>query len=91
LGKTNPLNEKDLAEFVELQKLALSGAEGTGDSENSWTVNMKDVDQSTFDLSVKNPNAPEAAPLRKPQTILQEIKALDDESAEILNSISELI
>jgi len=91
LGKTNPLNEKDLAEFVELQKLALSGAEGTGDSENSWTVNMKDVDQSTFDLSVKNPNTPEAAPLRTPQAILKEIKALDDESADILNSIAELI
>lgn len=84
LGKTNPLNENDLAEFVELQK-------SFAESENSWTVNMKDVDQSTFDLSVKNPNAPEAAPLRKPQAILEEIKALDEESAEILNSISELI
>jgi type I restriction enzyme M protein len=84
LGKTNPLNEKDLADFVELQKTF-------AESENSWTVNMKDVDQSTFDLSVKNPNTPEAAPLRKPQAILEEIKALDEESAEILNSISELI
>ena len=84
LGKTNPLNEKDLAEFVELQKTF-------ADSDNSWTVNIKDVDQSTFDLSVKNPNTPEADPLRQPQEILKEIKALDDESAEILNSISELI
>lgn len=91
LGKTNPLNENDLAEFVELQKLALTSAEGTADSENSWTVNMKDVDQSTFDLSVKNPNTPEADPLRQPQEILSAIRALDDESAEILNSISELI
>ena len=77
-------NEKDLEEFVELQKTF-------ADSENSWTVNIKDIDQSTFDLSVKNPNTPEADPLRQPQEILQEIKALDDESAEILNSISELI
>jgi type I restriction enzyme M protein len=84
LGKTNPLNENDLVEFVELQKTF-------AESENSWTVNMKDVDQSTFDLSVKNPNTPEAAPLRKPQAILEEIKALDEESAEILNLISELI
>jgi type I restriction enzyme M protein len=91
LGKTNPLNENDLAEFIELQKLAQSGAEGTAESENSWTVNIKDVDQSTFDLSVKNPNTPEEAPLRQPQAILEEIKALDEESAEILNSISELI
>ncbi|WP_421812468.1 N-6 DNA methylase [Flagellimonas sp.] len=84
LGKTNPLNENDLAEFVELQKTFAS-------SENSWSVNVKDIDQSTFDLSVKNPNAPEAAPLRQPQAILEEIKALDEESTEILNSISELI
>lgn len=84
LGKTNPLNEKDLAEFVELQKTF-------ADSENSWTVNIKDIDQSTFDLSVKNPNTPEADPLRQPQEILEEIKALDDESAEVLESIKSLI
>ena len=84
LGKTNPLNENDLAEFVELQQTF-------ADSENSWTVNIKDVDQSTFDLSVKNPNTPEADPLRQPQEILSAIKALDDESADILNSIQHLI
>lgn len=94
LGKTNPLNEKDLAEFVELQKLALSGAEGTADSENSWTLSVAELAEATngtFDLSVKNPNTPEADPLRQPQEILEEIKALDDESAEILNSIHHLI
>ncbi|MDK3159502.1 N-6 DNA methylase [Kamptonema cortianum] len=49
LGKTNPLNENDLEQFVKLQKTF-------GESENSWTVNVKDIDQTTFDLSVKNPN-----------------------------------
>ncbi|TVR76512.1 MAG: SAM-dependent DNA methyltransferase [Chitinophagaceae bacterium] len=91
LGKTNPLNEKDLTEFVELQKLAMSEAEGTADSENSWTVNIKDIDQSTFDLSVKNPFKKEEAAIRTPKEILEEIKALDDESAEILDSIKHLI
>ena len=91
LGKTNPLNEKDLAEFVELQKLAQSGAEGKAESENSWIVNLKDIDQTTFDLSVKNPNTPEEAPLREPKEILKNMAELDKESAEILNSISELI
>lgn len=84
LGKTNPLNENDLAEFVELQKTK-------AESENSWTINIKDIDQTTFDLSVKNPNTPDEAPLREPKTIIEEIKALDEESAEILNSISDLI
>jgi type I restriction enzyme M protein len=84
LGKTNPLNEEDLAEFVELQKTKV-------ESENSWTVNIKDIDQSTLDLSAKNPNTPEKAPLRQPQEILREIETLDEESAEILNSIREII
>lgn len=84
LGKTNPLNEKDLAEFVELQKTF-------ADSENSWTVNVASIDSATYDLSVKNPNKKEVVQLRSPKDILEEMKALDEESAEILNSILELI
>lgn len=84
LGKTNPLNENDLAAFVDLQKTF-------ADSENSWTINVKDIDQSTFDLSAKNPNKKEETALRKPQEILEEMKVLDQESADILNSILELI
>jgi type I restriction enzyme M protein len=91
LGKTNPLNENDLAEFVALQKLALSGAEGTAESENSWTVNVKDIDQSTFDLSVKNPNKKEEAALRQPKEILLEMRELDKEADEVLESIANLI
>lgn len=84
LGKTNALNENDLADFVKLQKTKAN-------SENSWTVNVKDIDQTTFDLSAKNPNKKEEAALRQPQVILEEMKALDEESAEVLNSIYELI
>ena len=84
LGKTNPLNERDMAEFVELQKTK-------ADSEKSWTIDIADINQTTFDLSVKNPHAPEAAPHRAPQEILDEIAALDAESAKILQSIRELL
>ncbi len=90
LGKTNPLTEKDLAEFVELQ-LRQAQLQGSAESENFWTVNIADIDQKTFDLSVKNPNTPEEAPLREPKEILQEMAELDKQSAEILNSISELL
>lgn len=82
LSKTNPLNENDLAEFLALQKIF-------ADSENSWTVNIKDIDQSAFDLSLKNPNKKEETSLRKPQDILEEMKALDEESAEILQAIKQ--
>jgi type I restriction enzyme M protein len=84
LGKTNALNEKDLEDFVTLQKTK-------AESENSWSINVKDIDQATFDLSAKNPNKKEEAALRKPEDILEEMKALDDESKDILNSILELL
>ena len=84
LGKTNSLNEKDLADFVLLQKTQ-------AESENSWTIDIKDIDQKTFDLSAKNPNKKEEAALRQPQEILEEMNRLDAESAEILKSILELI
>lgn len=84
LGKTNALNEKDLEEFVALQKTK-------ADSENSWTVNVKDINTGTFDLSAKNPHKKETTTLRQPQEILEEMKVLDKESADILKSIMELI
>ncbi len=84
LGKTNSLNETDLAEFVELQKTF-------AESENSWNVDITNIDITTFDLSPKNPNKKEETALRSPITILDEMKALDKESETILNSILKMI
>jgi type I restriction enzyme M protein len=84
LGKTNPLNEADLAKFLELQKT-------NADSENSWTVKMEEIDTDTYDLSAKNPNRKKEATLRQPVDILEEMKALDEETTGILNSIREMI
>lgn len=80
LGKTNPLNDNDLKEFVKLQK-------GFKESDKSWSLNVADIDEATWDCSVKNPNAEEEAPLREPKEII----ALDKESEAILNNIKELI
>jgi len=84
LGKTNALNDDDLREFVELQATF-------AESEKSWLVDITDIDQVTFDLSVKNPNKAEASTLREPQEILDEIAALDAESAEILAGIGGML
>jgi len=84
LGKTNPLNDKDLAEFVELQK-------SFSDSDKSWSLAINDIDESTYDLSIKNPNVEEAAPLREPKVIIDDIIALDKESEAILAKIQELL
>lgn len=80
LGKTNPLNENDLAEFVEMQKTR-------AESENSWLLDVADIDEATFDLSAKNPNKNDKVILRKPEEILAEIQVLDIESMEILKNI----
>lgn len=90
MGKTNPLNDKDLAEFVELQKVAVSN-KAKGESDKSWSLAISDIDQTTYDLSVKNPNIEEAAPLREPKVIIDDIIALDKESEAILAKIQELL
>lgn len=84
MGKTNPLNDHDLKEFVDLEKTK-------PETEKSWSINIADVDETTFDLSVKNPNKPEEAPLREPVLILEEMQALDEETNEILETLNELV
>ena len=84
MGKTNSLNDDDLTEFVTLQK------EKT-ESPKSWSMDVSTINQETFDLSVKNPHAPEEAPLKTPEEILKEIAALDAESAEVLKGIKALL
>lgn len=84
LGKTNALSENDLADFIALQKTKAN-------SENSWTIDVSKIDTITYDLSAKNPNKKEETALREPKQILEQMKALDEESAEILTSILKLI
>ncbi|WP_447969525.1 N-6 DNA methylase [Nitrospira sp. M1] len=84
LGKTNPLNDDDLTEFIQLQKTF-------ADSPKSWTVDAKKIDPKTFALSVKNPNGGEEIVHRSPQEIMDEIRALDNESAKVLANIMALL
>ncbi|MFN6933543.1 MAG: N-6 DNA methylase [Tsuneonella sp.] len=80
LGKTNPLNDDDLADFVALQA-------NRADSAKSWTVIVDDLDKATWDLSVCNPTAPEEAPLRAPEQIIADMLARDEETRQILEEI----
>jgi len=84
LGKTNPLNDEDLKEFVTLQKRLL-------DSEQSWTIKVSDIDKTTWDLSVKNPNGQQKEALRRPEEIIKEIIMLDKKSSEIIREIGSLL
>ena len=79
LGKTDPLNENDLADFVEKQKTK-------ADSENSWSINVADLNEN-YDLSPKNPNKVETVDERTPQQIADEIRALASRNQELLDEI----
>jgi type I restriction enzyme M protein len=84
LGKTNPLNDTDLAEFIKLQKTL-------ADSPKSWSLDAGTIDKATFDLSVRNPNSSDEITHRSPQAILDDIVALDAESADVLRNIRVLL
>jgi type I restriction enzyme M protein len=84
MGKTNPLNDNDLAEFIALQK-------SFADSDKSWSVDAATIDAGSFDLSVKNPDGGEVIVHRTPEDIMEEIAALDAESAEVLTAIRALL
>jgi type I restriction enzyme M protein len=84
MGKTNPLNDKDMAQFVELQKRF-------ADSAQSWSVDVAAISTANFDLSVKNPNGGDEVAHRSPQNIMDEIAALDLEAADVLVTIRELL
>ena len=49
------------------------------------------IDAKTLDLSVKNPNGGEEIEHRSPAVIMEEIAALDAESAEVLGNIKALL
>lgn len=84
LGKTNPLNDEDLKEFLALQPFKSNSAK-------SWSFDVSTIDQATFGLPVVNPNGGEETAHRSPQEIMREIAALDAESAEVLQTIRGLL
>jgi type I restriction enzyme M protein len=84
MGKTNSLNDKDMLDFKTLQKTK-------ADSENSWSINISDIDENTYDLSVKNPHTPDEDELRTPKQILAEMESLDKKTNKILASIKEMV
>ena len=84
MGKTTPLNDNDLKDFLILQSKR-------AESEKSWVVDVANVDPDTWDLSLNNPNIPEAEPLRAPEVIIADIIARDDETRRLLEKVRELL
>ena len=84
MGKTNPLNDKDLEEFIDLQKKFK-------DSDLSWSVDISSINPATWDLSVKNPNGNDEVIHRSPSEIIADIEALDKKNQAILTNLKDLV
>ena len=77
LGKTNALNEADLADFEQKFKTR-------EDSENSWTIDASTLGEDC-DLSVKNPNKVEEVDERTPAEIYESIENLINEASDLVS------
>jgi len=84
MGKTNPLNENDLENFIKLSKTQNL-------SDNSWSIDLDKIDKESLDLSVKNPNILEKIDERTPQQIISEIEELENQNLDILKNIKNLL
>ena len=84
LGKTNPLNERDLADFIECFRTLQETA-------NTWFVDIKDIDEKTLDLAVKNPHRNDEVEHKTPLEIISAIEDADKEGAALLAQIKELL
>ena len=81
--KTNPMTEKDLEEFLALQKTK-------EESEHSWLLDVSTLGDD-YDLSVKNPNKVEEVDERTPQEIANSIVELNEMNQNLLNEILALL
>lgn len=61
------------------------------DSPTSWSVDARSIDPTTFDLSAKNADGGEEVTHRSPEAIMDEVAALDAESADVLQTIRGLL
>jgi len=84
LGKTNPLNDADLGEFVRLAK-------SRSDSDQSWKVDVKDIDSATWDLSVKNPNVVTQTNFGNPEELLSDLEELSKKTDATLAALRSLL
>ena len=84
MGKTNPLNERDLEEFIDLQKKFI-------DSTLSWSIDVASINPDTWDLSVKNPKGNEVVVHNSPIQLISEIETLAAENQMTLQRIKSLL
>jgi type I restriction enzyme M protein len=84
LGKRNPLNIKDLDDFITKQKVFEV-------SDNSWLINVSELDQKSFAIDPKNPNREDDSIVSSPRVILEVLSGLEEERTILLKNLNEAI
>jgi type I restriction enzyme M protein len=84
LGKTNPLNDDDLAQFINLFN-------SRPNTEQSWLTSIDSIDTTTYDLSVQNPNKVVSHEYRSPLEVLEELEVLDRQTRSVLAELKKLV
>jgi len=84
LGKTSPLNDADLAEFLDLQTRRST-------TSKSWVYDIHNMDPTTLSLALSNPASSLSTTFRAPSVILDELAELDREASALLLRIRELV
>jgi type I restriction enzyme M protein len=82
LGKTSPLSDDDLQDFLAFSK-------SKSKSENSWSVQLESIDPKTMSLTPKNPNNAKHQSGRSISQIVSELHALEDQTNRILDLVTE--
>ncbi len=83
VGKTRPFTLDKFDDFVKLWPKR-------GDSERSWTVARKQIEESNFDLKAVNPNAKADEDTRTPEQLLDLIEVKGQEVAEAIAELRRL-
>ena len=74
----------DLKEFISFSK-------SKKESQNSWNINLSNLNTSTYDLSPINPNILEKVDNRSTDEIVSEIEELNKDTLKIFQEIKSLI
>ena len=77
VGKRTPFTVDKFEEFFELLPQC-------GDSERSWTVTRKDIEEKNYDLKAVNPHAKSEEDTRTPEELLDVIEQKGREVADVL-------
>lgn len=83
LGKTRPLDDSDLQEFLSIQETHEA-------TDHSWTCDVSALDKRLFDLSVNNPSKGVVLKQVDTDSTLGELADLHEQEAELFGNLGEL-